>query len=103
MKSTTIKTKYETDVLFTGHVPGMGHTILVCACVDATRVYARITGNINHVYADNGTVLKGTGRLCSGSNFTIAYSSTIDDIDAEEFGSIEPDILELAHKAFEVK
>lgn len=103
MKSTTIKTNFETDVLFTGHVPGMGHTILVCACVNSTRVYARITGNINHVYADNGTVLRGVGRLCSGSNFTIAYSSTIDDIDAEEFGTMNNEVQELITKVFEVK
>lgn len=103
MKSTTIKTIYETDVLFTGEVPGMGHTILVCACINAVRVYARITGNIINVYANNGSVFKTPGKLCSGSNFSIVFSSKLDDIDAEVFGEIEPTLLELATKAFEVR
>lgn len=105
MKSTTIKTKLETDVLFTGNVPGLGETLLVCAYINSKRIYARITGNINAVYVTSGSYISGTVpcKLCAGSNFNIAYSDILDDIDAETFGTISNETLPLVTKLFGVK
>ena len=107
MKSHTIKTKYETDILFVGEVPELGKVMLICSYVEGQRIYMRITGNITKFLVDNNQTARKPIALLKCGDHVIEYSSTLNDIDIElpDYGrnTINQEVIKYIGKILEVK